>query len=138
MKEDIRWQQRYGNYKKALLQLEKFIVKGDSISDLEEQGLIKSFEYTFELAWNLIKDYYEYQGSPDIQGSRDAFRMACRRGLIGDGETWMKMTESRIKTAHTYNEETAHEIVTAIFRDYYRLFVELRIRMEKILSDAGK
>ena len=58
---DIRWQQRFSNYKKALAQLSQFIVKGN-LSRLEEQGLIKAFEYTFELAWNVIKDYYEYQG----------------------------------------------------------------------------
>jgi len=43
--QDIRWQQRHGNFKKALVQLTKFIDKGE-LSELEEQGLIKAFEYT--------------------------------------------------------------------------------------------
>jgi len=72
---DIRWKQRFVSFRKALSQLKKFVDKGE-LSDLEEQGLIKSFEYTFELAWNVIRDYYEYQGVTDIQGSRDAFRLA--------------------------------------------------------------
>ena len=107
---DIRWIQRFANYSKALSQLDKFIAKSESLNELEEQGLIQSFEYNFELAWNLIKDYYEYQGETTIQGSRDAFRLAFRRGLIEDGEGWMNMIESRKKTTHTYNEEMADDM----------------------------
>ena len=102
---DIRWIQRFANYSKALSQLDKFIAKGESLNELEEQGLIQSFEYNFELAWNLIKDYYEYQGETTIQGSRDAFRLAFRRGLIEDGEGWMNMIESRKKTGLTESEQ---------------------------------
>jgi len=43
--QDIRWKQRFSNYQKALAQLQKFIDKGN-LSELEKQGLIKSFEYT--------------------------------------------------------------------------------------------
>jgi len=53
---DIRWEQRFSNYRKALAQLQKFVDKGE-LSDLEKQGLIKAFEYTFELAWNTLKDF---------------------------------------------------------------------------------
>jgi len=127
---DIRWQQRFNNYLKALSQLEKFIVKGDSLNELEEQGLIKAFEYSYELAWSCMKDFYENQGETNIQGSRDAIRMAYRRGLIEDGESWMKMIESRIRTSHTYNEETAKEIVAAIKQTYYHLFLLLRAQFE--------
>jgi hypothetical protein len=56
------------NYQKALVQLTKFIEKGE-LSELEEQGIIKAFEYTYELAWKVIKDYYEEQGEVSIQGS---------------------------------------------------------------------
>lgn len=127
---DIRWKQRFSNYKKALEQLQKFIDKG-VLSDLEEQGLIKAFEYTFELAWNVMKDYYEFQGVTNIQGSRDAIRMAFNRGLIIDGENWMKMIESRINTSHTYNEATAKEIANFTTQIYHPLFVEFLTIMEE-------
>ena len=127
---DVRWQQRFNNYLKALSQFKKFMDKGDDLNELEEQGLIKAFEYTFELAWNTMKDFYESQGETGIQGSRDAIRMAFRRGLIEDGESWMKMIESRIKTSHTYNEETANEIVEAVKCIYYDLFLLLRDKLE--------
>ena len=131
---DIRWRQRFNNFTKALSQLQKFIDKGKDLNELEEQGLIQAFEYNFELSWNLIKDYYAFQGVTDIQGSRDAFRLAFNRGLIKDGENWMKMIESRVKTSHTYNEETAEEIASAILNTYFFLFVELRSAMEKLIN----
>ncbi len=131
---DIRWRQRFANYTKALAQLEKFIAKGKELNKLEEQGMIQAFEYNFELAWNLIKDYYEYQGVVGIQGSRDAFRLAFNRGLIEDGENWMKMIESRTQTSHTYNEETANEIAAAILDKYFALFKTLHQTIEKIMK----
>lgn len=111
---DIRWKQRFSNYCKALSQLQKFVDKG-ILNELEQQGLIKAFEYTFELAWNVMKNYYQYQGEESIQGSRDAIHLAFRRGLITDGENWMKMIESRIASAHIYNEDTATKVSEDIF-----------------------
>jgi hypothetical protein len=70
LNDDIRWLQRFSNFRKALSQLEKFILKGN-LSDMEEQGLIKAFEYTYELAWNTLKDYLEYQGTLNMAGSRE-------------------------------------------------------------------
>jgi len=134
---DIRWKQRFNNFSKALAQLQKFIDRGAALNELEQQGLIHSFEYNFELSWNLIKDYYEYQGVAEIQGSRDAFRLAYKRGLIQEGASWMKMIESRIKTSHTYNEETANEIAEAILNTYFDLFSELHKTMAKIVESEG-
>ena len=131
---DIRWKQRFSSYSKAFAQLEKFVEKGKDLSEMEEQGLIQAFEYNFELAWNLIKDYYEYQGVTEIQGSRDAFRLAFKRGLIKDGEDWMKMIESRTKTSHTYNKETADEIAAAVSGTYFGLFKALHQTMDKIVK----
>ena len=122
---DVRWIQRFNNFEKALKQLTKFIEKGE-LSELEQQGLIQSFEYNYELAWNTIKDFYENQGETGIQGSRDAIRMAFKRGLIVDGETWMKMIKSRTLTPHTYNENIADEITKDIFHIYYNEFLKLQ------------
>lgn len=122
---DIRWIQRFNNFCKALNQLTKFIEKGE-LSELEQQGLIQSFEYNYELAWNTIKDFYENQGETGIQGSRDAIRLAFKRALITDGDIWMKMIKSRTLTSHTYNEDTADEIAMDIQNIYYHEFLKLR------------
>ncbi len=133
---DIRWIQRFSNYKKALSQLKKFIDKG-VLNELEEQGLIQAFEYTYELAWNTIKDFYENQGEINIQGSRDAFRLAFNRGLIKDGEIWLDMVKSRTKTSHTYNEELAKEIAHAIVQDYFVLFISLNDSLEGCIQEQS-
>jgi nucleotidyltransferase substrate binding protein (TIGR01987 family) len=107
MDKDIRWHQRLNNYLKALAQLELFVQKDEALNFMEEQGMIKSFEYTYELGWNTIKDFYEDQGETNIQGSRDAIQLAFKRGLIVQGDIWMEMLKDRNRTAHTYNEKTA-------------------------------
>ncbi len=128
---DIRWIQRFNHFSKALNQLTKFIEKG-KLNELEKQGLIQSFEYTYELAWNTIKDYFESQGETNIHGSRDAFRLAFKRGLIENGEIWMEMIKSRTLTSHTYNEDIAEKVVADIDHRYFSEFVRLKAKMESL------
>lgn len=125
--QDIRWIQRFNHFIKALSQLTEAVTLAQQrqLSKLEEQGLIQAFEYTYELAWNTLKDYFEAQGETGIHGSRDAIRLAFRRGLIENGETWMDMIKDRTLTTHTYNEETARKISSAVFENYYPEFVKL-------------
>lgn len=128
---DIRWKQRFLNYKKALSQLNKFIDQGE-LNELEEQGLIQAFEYTHELAWNLLKDYFQYQGTQNIYGSRDATRLAFNVGLIEDGESWMDMIQDRNQTSHTYNQATAQAIANNVKSRFFELFVALRDKMQEL------
>jgi nucleotidyltransferase substrate binding protein (TIGR01987 family) len=95
MTTETRWQQR-------------------GLSDLEKQGVIQAFEFTHELAWNVMKDYFSWQGNPNITGSRDAIREAFNKGLITEGDGWMEMIKSRNQTSHTYNKLVANEIVEKI------------------------
>ncbi len=129
--QDIRWMQRFNHFSKALSQLRKFIAKGE-LNELEQQGLIQAFEYTYELAWNTIKDYFEYQGETEIRGSRDALRLAFKRGLVEEGETWMEMIKSRTLTAHTYNEDVAKKIAADIVNLYFPEFEKLHAKMEAL------
>jgi nucleotidyltransferase substrate binding protein (TIGR01987 family) len=132
--QDIRWIQRLNHFSKALAQLTKFIEK-DDLNELEKQGLIQAFEYTYELAWNTIKDYFEAQGDVNILGSRDAFRLAFKRGLIEDGEIWMEMVKSRALTSHTYNEDVAETIAASILNSYFSRFVTLKAKMELLRKE---
>ena len=125
------WQNRFSGYKKAFALLSEFINKKE-LSKIQRLGLIKAFELTFDLAWNAIKDYYQYQGITEILGSRDAFRTAFKQGLIEDGETWMNMIESRNQTNNTYNESVASAIAQDIINNYYARFKELEAKLEKL------
>jgi len=89
----------------------------------------------YELAWNVLKDFYEYQGDQDIQGSRDAIRTAFKRGLIANGEIWMNMIKSRAMTSHTYREDIAREILQDIANLYYQEFVSLKERLLKFADE---
>ena len=133
--EDTRWLQRFSNFKKAFAQLEKAVKLSEErpLSELENQGLIQAFEFTHELAWNVMKDYFEYQGNPNLTGSRDATREAFRMNLIANGDDWMEMIKSRNKTSHTYNEEVAFEITEKIINDYTTLFLLFCQKMETLI-----
>ena len=136
---DIRWQQRFSHYQKALRQLSRAVdlSRQRPLSEIEKQGLIKAFEFTHELAWNVMKDYFEYQGNTSITGSRDAAREAFQRNLIADGEGWMEMIQSRNMTSHTYNQEVADEIAEKVTDIYYELFKAFENRMQD-LKNAGQ
>ena len=131
---DIRWHQRTANFNLALNELTEAVELSQQrdLTKLEEQGLIQAFEYNYELAWNCLKDFYEYQNEEGIQGSRDAIRLAFKRGLIADGDLWMKMIRSRALTSHTYNRDTSRKIVDNIITEYYSAFVTLNNRLNKI------
>ena len=65
-----------------------------------------------------------------IIGSRDAVRNAYNQSLISNAEVWMEMIESRNLTSHTYNDETAKDIVQKICGIYEPLFENLMEVME--------
>lgn len=136
---DIRWVQRFVNYRKALAKLSQAvsIISGPQdgrtdVDNLMKEGLIQRFEYTHELAWKVMKDYAEYQGYTEVRGSRDAFRQALQMGLIDDAG-WMESIEDRNLTSHNYDEEVAEEIYQAIVHKYYPLFV----RFEQVMSSLS-
>jgi nucleotidyltransferase substrate binding protein (TIGR01987 family) len=135
---DIRWHQRLQNYSLALSQLKSAVdlAKKQNLSDLEKQGTIQAFEFTHELAWNLLKDYFEFQGTTSITGSRDASREAFNKNVISSGEVWMEMIKSRNKTSHTYNKSVADEIVVKVQSEYLAAFLELETKMQS-LKDQG-
>ena len=112
--DDIRWQQRLSNYRRASARLQDAVALRETrpLSDLEQQGLIQAFEFTHELAWNVMKDYFAYQGNATpITGSRDAVQEAFAVQLVTDGQGWMDMIKSRNQSSRTYNQETAEAIV---------------------------
>lgn len=123
-KQDIRWQQRFENYQKALAELRESVALARTrpLSKLEAQGIIQAFEFTHELAWNVMRDFFRYQGDTSVAGSRDATRAAFKIGIVADGEAWMDMITSRNLTSHTYNQNIAREIETKVVNQYFDLF----------------
>jgi len=136
MNDDIRWKQRFQNYKKALITLKNAVELAASreLTDLEKQGMIQGFEFTFEMAWNVMKDYLEEEGITGIIGSKGAVRNAFNSGLIEDGQIWIDMIKDRNLASHSYDEEVAKDLVIAITENYYRQFIIFAEKMEKLES----
>ena len=137
---DIRWIQRLSNYDKAVTRLRNAasIIANEKHFDndtdnLLKEGLIQRFEYTQELAWKVMKDYEEYQGYTDVQGSRDAIRKALQMGIIEDA-AWMSTISSRNLTSHCYDEEEFNTVFNKIIYDYLPIFVKFSERMNAIKS----
>ena len=136
MNSDIRWIQRFDNYGRALQTLRNAaeLAAQRPLSELEQQGLIQGFEFTHELAWNLLKDFLEAQGIAGLIGSRDAIRTAFKNGLLEEGETWMEMIKARNLSSHTYQQDLAQRIATDILTRFYPAFVALEQRMRSLLD----
>lgn len=130
---DIRWIQRFNNYKKALAKLEIVAAAGNKVnlSELEQEGMIQRFEYTFELAWKTLQDLLEYKGYLDITGPNPVLEQALKDGYIEDEKEWRNMKKSRELTSHTYNSETAEEIAASIIDVFYGMLKKLEMRLEE-------
>lgn len=127
---DIRWQQRFSNFNKAFDQLRNFLVH-EELNEMEKQGLIKSFEYTYELSWKTLQDLIIDKGYNNIIGPKPVIEQSFKDGYIVDGKGWMRMHKSRNLTSHTYDEKTALEIIEVIRGEYFALFQNLQIKLEE-------
>lgn len=152
MVEIIRWKLRFANFLKAFKKLKEAVdninnnlwteqaVKdsktSDLLSEMIKEGLIQRFEYTHELAWNVMKDYAFDQGNDKVGGSKDTTREAFLLQIISNGEVWMDMIRSRNKTSHTYNPETVEEIYNKILSAYFPAFAEFKKTMQEKISTA--
>jgi len=134
--DDVRWQQRFTNYKRALNNLTGAVQLSAQrpLTDLERQGLIQAFEFTHELAWKTLKDFLQARAVSGLYGSKDTTREAFSQGLIADGELWMEMIRHRNLSTHTYDESTVNEIVSAASLRYLPAFLVLA-RQLGALSD---
>lgn len=56
------------------------------LSGFEKKGVIQAFEYSYELAWNTLKDFLLWQGIEGIIGSRDTIREAFSKQLVEEGQ----------------------------------------------------
>ncbi|WLI89795.1 nucleotidyltransferase substrate binding protein [Massilia sp. R2A-15] len=140
MNQESRWKQRFDNYRRALATLDKAaaLAQQRPLSELEQQGLIQGFEFTHELAWNMLKDFLEEQGVSGLIGSRDAIRTAFKNDLIADGETWMDMIKDHNLSSHTYQLDLANRIAADILTRFYPAFQALAETMTKIANGEDK
>ena len=125
---DIRWLQRYSNYHKACQRLIEVTESGitvDDLSELEQEGLVQRFEYTFELSWKVMQDLLLYKGYDFMLGPNGTLKMAFEDGLISDHDGWRKMAKSRNTLSHVYDEQEVLPIIKLIYNSFAPLLKKL-------------
>jgi len=120
MTQGIRWIQRFQSFDRALHLLDEGLSVGtDELSQLEKEGIVQRFEYSFELAWKTMKDYLEHNGvalAPVT--ARSVIKEAFAAKIIPYGDTWIAMLDHRNLLSHTYDQRVFEKAVDAIFRVY--------------------
>lgn len=132
---DIRWKQRFENYQKALFLLSDALKDGaDKLSLLEKEGGLQRFEFTFELAWKVMKDYLEEGGvliSPLTP--KNVIKQAFVSRIIENGQVWIDMLLSRNLISHTYDSIKFEAIAKDVEIKYLVELKKLENFFQKIL-----
>ncbi|MBV5302198.1 MAG: nucleotidyltransferase substrate binding protein [Methylococcales bacterium] len=124
--QDTRWKQRFSNFSRALSLLREAMEEDlDSLKQLEKEGIIQRFEYTFELAWKVLKDKMEFDGIVLDQISPKAVvRQAFAAKYINDPDTWLKMIGDRNLMSHTYDFMKFEAVIQSIADAYLPMLDE--------------
>lgn len=135
-----RWVYRFDNYRRAFTLLREAIELMDEreLSQLEQEGIIQRFEYTWELAWKLIKDYLDASGVvlPTITPAA-VIKAAYAARVIDHGETWLLALDARNKMSHTYDFAAFARIIADIRAEYLTLLDALQFAMlERVINDG--
>ncbi len=109
------------NFDKAITRLEEglSVYQMDPANTLIRDGLIQRFEFTYELSHKTLKRYLEFVSATPAQYDSMSFQDLIRSGneqglLLGEWPNWKRYRDMRSKTSHTYDEEIAFEVVSAI------------------------
>jgi len=135
---DIRWKQRFHNFDKAFVLLRSAFEEHSvqQLSDLEKEGVIQRFEYSYELAWKTMKDYLEECGVVITPVTpRTVIKEAFNAGLVNDGQVWIDMMLHRNLLAHTHDFSKFKEVLEAIEKQYLAALESLH---QWFLDDQSK
>ena len=131
-----RWQYRFDNYKRAFTLLREAIEwrQKRELTELEKEGTIKRFKYTWELAWKTLKDYLENEGVVLKKITPKAVLIASVEAkIIDQPEIWMQVLDDRNKMSHIYNIVAFEQTISNIVESYLALFDQL---YEKLLAES--
>jgi nucleotidyltransferase substrate binding protein (TIGR01987 family) len=115
------------NFKKAFQRLKEASEKAKT--DIEIDGTIQRFEFTFELAWKAIKYILEQEGL-QCYSPKNCLKEAFSANLIENERTWLNMLGDRNLSVHIYDEKISREIFERIKTLY---ITEFEFILEKML-----
>ncbi len=137
MAQEIRWQYRFRNFARAYSLLREALDSQiEELNQLEREGVIQRFEYTFELSWNTLKDRLEYDGVVMQSFTpRNVIRTAVATGLVVDGQTWINMLEDRRNTSHRYDVGLLESVLSNIQNNYLPILEALHRRLSEEMPE---
>lgn len=136
-----RWIYRFDNFDRAFALLREAVgtMESRALTQLEKEGMVQRFGYTWELAWKTLKDYLDSEGvALDKITPASVIRAAFEAKILGDGEGWMRALDARNRMAHTYNAKDFETIVADIRAKYLGLLDALRLFMRDNAAKAEK
>ncbi|GAB4119779.1 MAG: HI0074 family nucleotidyltransferase substrate-binding subunit [Sideroxydans sp.] len=105
---------------KALASLGRALVRAQAAPADEElrDATIQRFEFSFELAWKMLKRRLELDlpSTAELDGMnyRTLIRVGAEQGLLDDVSAWLIYRDKRNLTSHTYDEKKAQEVYAVI------------------------
>lgn len=126
----IRWVLRFSSFCNALITLEEIVPRYSTLSELEKDGLIQRFEFTFDLSWKVMQDYLKEIGYPDIKGPRPVIKQMIQDGILHPF-IWEEILKARNELSHIYNEEKSRSYLDQIIFDFYPAFIEFKEKMKQ-------
>jgi len=91
---------KFNDLKEAILKLNEGLKERKS--ELERDGVLQRFEFTFELAWKVVQEYAKYQGV-EVASPREAIRVGAELSIIEDPDKWFVDLQNRNLTTHIYD-----------------------------------
>lgn len=122
---DDRWVYSFVKFNKVYKKLDLFLEK-KTFTEIEEQGVIKAFEYTFDFAWKTLQNLLKTFEFSSVSELKELIEKSCELGYISDYTGWRKMADARNITQFTYDELNAEALVEDIRNTYFLLFQNLR------------
>jgi len=134
---NIRWEQRFQHFERAFLLLREILEEKREFSQIEKEGIIQRFEYTFELAWKTLSSYLSFQGlSIEENVPRLVIKEAFHANVISNGEEWIHMLINRNAMSHEYNTEKFETVIADLKKKHLAVLSAFYFSLKKKIPDA--
>lgn len=128
MKDELKYS--FENFRNAVKRLDEGVRQAKN--QLDKDGVIQRFEFTFELLWKTLKLFLSNEGIL-TNSPKEALKAAFRFGLIENENLFLDMLDDRNQTSHIYSEDVSKKIFNRIKKDYSaaikKLLKELNARI---------
>jgi len=133
----IRWQQRFQNFEKAFILLRDILAEKKELSQIEKEGVIQRFEYTFELAWKTLSDYLKFQGlGVEENLPRIVIKQGFNANVIKNGAEWINMLTNRNAMSHQYDVSKFEEVIKDLRASHLDLLSDFYLLLKGKITNA--